>query len=49
MHADNYKEIICLLSTNYFRYKKINFQKAMDEYSNIISALELLISKLNNN
>lgn len=38
-----------LLATSYFRFRKANYASVLDEYSNIIQALELLISKLSNN
>lgn len=46
---NNDNEAIMLLATNYFRFRKATYASVLDEYSNIIQALELLISKLSNN
>lgn len=43
------KDTLTLLATNYFRFRKANYSSVLEEYSNIIQALELLISKLSNN
>jgi hypothetical protein len=49
IHADRYKELSQLLATNYFRFRKATFYSVLEEYSAVIQACELLLSKLTNN